>query len=829
MRLVVSVRAVMLSMLTASAIAPSPLAAQDRGEESGDYAKREANFIHARADASGAIPASYWSQAWASWTALPASANLFSGGDVWRSLGPNGLFRSQSYSDNGSVEAGRVTSISVHPTNGQIMYVGSASGGVWRTTTGGALWTPLTDDQCSPAIGSVVIDPKDPTIIYAGTGEINVLQSAGCGVLKSTTGGSSWTSQILSSSNPSYTGKVLIDSATAGTVGNTVMLAADWSGIYVSTNSGGTWQQKIYGKAYSIVAVPGRPGAYLASVYSYGTRTPNTAVWQTTNSGATWSQLVTPLSTSAAARIELATSAAAPNVVFALAGDLNTKQFAGLFRVDSAASSQPRWTTLSARGLLDNPSSDSDGFGQQANYDLVVAVDPRSASRLWVAGVGAFASTDGGLSFANTARSVHADWHAIVFDPSDPDHMIAGTDGGVYVSYDGGRSWSAQNNGLAIAQFTSGISVSPNGMQIFGGLQDNNVARFSGSSIWDNITNLGDGGYTLVNYLNTSIVYVVHPFRNIIGVVSAGVARSAALPLLQSENDRANQPRPLALDPIDPRIQYFGTYRVLKTVNEWQSSMAVSGDLTGGSGYITTIAVAPSDRNVIYVGTSDGRVTVSRNAGATWGGAVTLNGNRFITRIAVDPANPGHVLASSATAGATKLTESKDFGANFNALIQASSPFGQAAAHAVMFVPVSNIIMVGVEYGVLQSSDGGTTWTKVGSGLPAAPVYDLVYVPATNSVIASTYGRGMFSYSLGAVPVLRGDVDVDTKVTAADAALVQQALVGIDIKPFSAYPAGDANCDGKLDGSDVLTILRASVGLTTTGSCANTTQIRAGG
>lgn len=770
-----------------------------------------------RANASGIIPAEAQTAGYRAFKQL-AAGRAFGADAAWRPIGPMGLFANQESFNGafgGQIKAGRVTAIAVHPTEGRTLFVGSASGGVWKSINGGYSWLPLTDTHCSLAIGAVSVDPVNPNLIYAGTGELNTLLTPGCGVLRSTDGGTTWSSPI---SNPvgAYHGGLVIDRATAGSVSSTTLIAATASGLYTSSNSGANWTRRITGVAWSVVAHPAKQGTFFAAVTSF-TRLPATQLWKSIDGGTTWTPLPSPLANqSQLGRVELAVSAAAPDYVVALIGDLLTRRFVGLFRWNDATS---QWSGFPAVGLVTNPAAYPLTFGEQSEYNLVVAIDPRNANRLWVAGVGAFASEDGGQTFKSTARNVHVDWHSIVFDPSDADHMIAGTDGGVYSSFDGGRSWQAQNNGLAIAQFYQGISVHPSGLFVYGGLQDNQAVYFTGSLVWNNLSFFGDGGSTAVNPNDPSTVYVTHAFLNAISRVSRFKEEVRITGI--DPNDRNGNPRPIVIDPVTPTTLYFGTQRLYRTTNEGSFWQPISGDLTKGSGFITTIAIAPSNPQVIYIGTSDGVVAITQNGGLSYN-QLAFAVARHFTEIAIDPVDPLHAIAVASTLGAPHATETRNGGGSFLTTVGSTLP--DIPVHSAMFVPGTNTFLVGTDFGVLQTTLGSATWAQGPPGLPSTIVYDLQYAPATSTIFASTHGRGIFAYRTGTSPVvLRGDVDGDGRLSAQDALLIQQALVGMELPSGrNAFPNGDANCDGRLQGIDVLLVMRASVGLTNTGACVGT-------
>jgi hypothetical protein len=347
----------------------------------------------------------------------------------------------------------------------------------------------------------MALDPKDPTIVYAATGEGNGGLN-GCGVLRSGDGGNTWTNGSHRVAFDRGTGgpflSLIVDPATAGSASSSILLGATLfsnAGIVRSVNSGASWTGVMNtGPASSIVAHPTKPGTFYAG-NRVTTPASSRGVYRSNDVGLTWSPLpAPPVDANSVGRVEVAMSKAAPGIVWALIGDRNTGGFLGLFKYDEATST---WTQLAADGV-------TSAFGGQQTYDLVLAVDPANPQRIYIAGVGAFRSLDGGATFKRMAVDVHVDWHVIVFDPNDPTILWAGTDGGVYLSTDGGDSWSSRSAGLAITQFYPGISVHPQGTRISGGSQDNGTHVFTGTPFWDAFIG-GDGGYTAINYANPNI------------------------------------------------------------------------------------------------------------------------------------------------------------------------------------------------------------------------------------------------------------------------------------------------------------------------------------
>ncbi|MBL8961960.1 MAG: hypothetical protein JNJ98_19010 [Gemmatimonadetes bacterium] len=803
-----------LSLVLLPVFAPG---AQEKND--GDFRRAYAKaFVEHRAGPSGVIPPTAMFEQYRQFIGMPHAA--FTGADLaWRSVGPAGLLMPQDVFDRvyaGELKSGRVNTVSFHPTDSRTLLLGS-QGGIWRTTDAGHTWAPTTDNSCTISMGAVAFDPVNPNLAYALTGDARGEVQTGCGVLRSSDGGRSWT---VPESNPlvgSNGYELAVDRATAGSSSGTRLLAATDRGLFLSVNSGGTWNTVLPGRVTAVVQHPTNPTTYYAARQQQSAF-PITGVYRSTDGGQNWSLLPSSFSnTGAPYRITLAVSRAAPTRLWAYVGHLAQRSFTGIFRWEEATQ---QWAQLPGVGINTRAEDYPFTIGEQQEYDQALGVDPRDANRIWIGGVGAFFSSDGGQTFQSTARNIHVDWHHISFNPRDPDHMVAGTDGGFYTSYDGGRSWRAFNRGLAISQIYPGMSVHPSGQWLFAGLQDNSAIYFTGSPVWNNLSSLGDGGYTAINPATAQTIFVTHSFANFV-MRRRGSAKEELAMNGIAGNDRAGQPRPIVMSPSTPTTLYFGTQRLYRTLNEGDSWTDLTGDATRGSGIITTIAVSPSHPQVIYAGTSDGVIIVSLDAGVSWRQFVFAVGRRF-SKIIVDPLDPLHAIATATTFGAPKLTETRDGGQTFNAAL--SSGLTDIPVHTALFVPGTTTVMIGTDFGVLQSATGGGNWTQGPPGLPIGIVYELTWAQRTGTVFAATHGRGAWAFRPGTTtPVRRGDVDSDGRLTAQDALVIQQAIIGVH--PSSSenlFPNGDANCDGQLTSVDAMLVLRASVGLSTTGTCAGT-------
>lgn len=674
--------------------------------------------------------------------------------------------------------SGRTKAIAFHPTNPNIMYVGTATGGIWKSTDGGNTYTPLTDNLSSFSIFSLTLDPTNPNIIYAGTGEISGYY--GTGLLKSTNGGQSWTtlgqnefagmvisSIIVHPSNPN-----LLYVATAhplAYLGKNTALA----GVFRSTNGGQSWEallqcnQACYGFT-DLVMEDTNPQVLYAAFASGG-------IYKTTNGGNSWAP-VPNFPDRGYVRIELGIGKGAGSGII----------YAGLAaRVNVGGQIKPWGIILKSTDhgqtwvqLQNAPNYCS----SQCVYDNTIAVDPRNANVVYIGG--SFVSqgnrwagmvhksTDGGQTWQDMTpgtalnRVVHPDMHAIALDPTNPDIVWIGNDGGLFRSTNGGQTWEQRNGNLATLQFVN-IGVHPTNQNIaFGGLQDNAKAKYDGTK-WVGL-DTGDGGYSEIDPFNPNIWYstrfnlqgvVVQFQRNMQGgTASLGDWQQLAQGI--DINDRMEFYVPFTLDRSSPGVIYLGTHRLYRTVNRGDSWTAISGDLTKGQqtgGTITTIGVAPNDPQTIYVGTNDGNVQVTRNRGGSWINVTkaplpnrqvsdfaispTAAGTAYVVFNGYDthtPGSPGHVFKTT-NAGQS----------------------WQNISNNLPDIPVLTIVIdpqnpthlyIGTDIGVFRSTNDGGSWAFYNAGLAQIPVYDLELQQPTRLLWAGTYGRGVFRLNLGGSP-----------------------------------------------------------------------------
>ncbi len=738
-------------------------------------------------------------------------------GQRWQSLGPTGFVSMNTpYSSTPMVDGGRFTSIAINPKDSRNIIAGSGSAGVWRTTNGGVTWQATSDFECSLSIGAVTIDPADPRILYAGTGEIfdPAGFTDGCGILRSANGGDTWvrtgTNLLgLSGRLGSLVYQIAIDRATAGSTSGTTLLAATSEGVLRTTNSGNAWARVLPGFATAIVQHPTQSGTFYAALGNTRGDAEN-GLYRTTNGGDTWTRVSQSLgSPSALGRMALAVSAARPGSVWALVGNPTNRKFLSLSRYDEGTQTL---TTLPAQGI--QFTNDLGDFGDQSEYNLLIGVDPDDANRVIIGGVRLFRSRDGGLTFQQIASDVHSDWHDLAFDPNDPRRIVTGCDGGIFTSTNGGDSWRSLNSGISAVQFYPGIAVHPtNPGIVVGGTQDNGSMMSNGALLWAGIS-FGDGGWALIDYTNPNLMLTSSQNGNL---QRHDLSTRSFQPLRNTLNFQPPFITPFIIDPLNPRTIYAGTSAV-EVSRDFGSTFTQLSPAVQGQ--VTALAVNRASPQRMLAGTNDGFLIVSADGGATWNGGSPVQ--RAVSDIAYDPNDNLRFAVTWSGFGAAKVGLSTTGGFSYTNI---TGDLPDIPVNAFSFTPQSTRFFAATDIGVFETTNSGVSWT-ITEGMPAVPVTDLVYHAPSNRLIAGSYGRGIWSLPLATEPpVLRGDVNRDGVVNAADALLIQQGLAQVRLPAgLTVMPYGDANCNGALDAADALIVLRFAVALGTGGTCVNTAQ-----
>ncbi len=675
---------------------------------------------------------------------------------AWQSVGPSNV-------------GGRITSLALHPTNPNIIYAGSAAGGGWKSTDNGVTWNSFFNESYS--IGSITLDPNNPEIIYVGTGEGNpggVAIYPGNGIWRSTNGGQTWTNLGLTTTG--QLGKIAIHPSNS----NRIFVAAlglyrsktQERGVYRSTNGGAAWQRVLFNNdttgACDLLIDPSDPNRIVAALWTrYRPLTysiiagENSGLWLSTNGGDSWLQITNgfPAGDAAIGRTSLAYAPSQTNIYYALLSNGT-----GVRSIYKSTDSGTSWTAFTA----------TFGGESQVWYNNVLAVHPTDPAMVYAGMTSMYRTTNGGTNWATTAGTVHVDHHAVVFDAANPTRIVIGSDGGVFVSSNTGTSWVKSLN-LPISQFYAGTVDFTNPQRVWGGLQDNNVARtLTGlSNDWGQVIG-GDGMYVLVDPTNSNRVYGEIQWAGFPYGTGPSYSTNGGTNFISSStgltlSDRINWTPPLAMDPANPLTIYLGSYRVYKTTNGMQSWIPISGDLTRGNGgrigTISTIDVATTNSNVIYVGTDDGKVQVTTNGGTTWNDVTDTIPTRWVTRVAVDPdsANICYVTLSGYLQYAYQahIYKTTNYGTSWMAIggnlpdIPLNDVIVDAAARPRLYVAS--------DAGVLYSTNYGTTWQVLGSGLPTVPAHDLTLHSPTRKLVAFTHGRSAWSLDVTTITGVGAD------------------------------------------------------------------------
>jgi uncharacterized repeat protein (TIGR01451 family) len=672
---------------------------------------------------------------------------------------------------NVPVVAGRVTALAVDSTNSNVVYAGAADGGVWKTTDAGVHWAPLMDSQPSLAVGSIAIDPSNHSTIYVGTGEENFSGDTyfGAGILKSVNGGTSWT-QIKGPfvgpfSSQDYFGGGARIGAIAVEPGNSSvilvaveMFSSNPTGIYRTADGGTTWTSVLPGAHGTAVVFDPTKGNIAYAALGTPSGSAKNGVYKSVDGGKTWTKIngtgSNVLPTVTVGRIALSLAPSSPGTLYAGIQDTLTSNLLGFFKtIDGGAN----WVKRTGTPDYCSPACD---------YAQVIAVQPNNSNVVFVGGAYGggtaivYRSTDSGLHWTNVTQGadgfyLHADLHALAFS-SDSSRLYLGSDGGVWSANTPTATpvpWMQLNNMLAITQFYFSPSINPKDItNSFGGTQDNGSQKYSGVRTWHEVV-CGDGGWTAMDPVTPSNVYSVCQGEALIrkstgaGVFGSWSDAVSGINL----SDRKEFFPPLAIDPLHPVNLYLGTYRVYQTVNNAGHWTAISSDLTGGSGTLTTVAVAPTNSNTVYVGTSNSLVYVTTNAlsgvGAIWNKRSTGLPPRFITQVVGDPhlSTTAYVVFSGFSGFVDSLGHvfrTTDSGTTWKNI---SSNLPNIPVNGIAIDPMlANTYYVATDVGVFQTRNGGASWSTLGTGLPRVTVLGLTLHNPSRTLRASTHGRSMW-------------------------------------------------------------------------------------
>ena len=704
----------------------------------------------------------------------------------WRNIGPANM-------------AGRVADIEAVEANPAIVFVGAASGGVWKSVNAGTTWKPVFTDKPTSSIGDIAIFQKDPAIVWVGTGEECVRNSVswGDGVYKSTDGGETFVSVGLNQTH--HISKVL----THPTDPNIAYVAAQghlWGynrerGLYKTTDGGKTWRKLTNGLpdddrtgAGDVVMDPVNPNILYASTwarirkpYTFESGGPNGGLFKSTNGGESWTKLAGGLPTGPLGKIGLTIHRKNPRILSAIVEAppaAEGQNGRGIYRSEDAGAT---WTFMNA--TADRPF-----------YYNHIQLDPNQPQRLYVMEVPARVSEDGGKTFPRNLPGIEGDFHTMWIDPNNSDRFYIGNDKGASVTYDGGRNFIMFDN-MDIGQFYAITADNRDPYWIYGGLQDSgNWGGPSNSRDYNGILgdhwfkfHSGDGFHTTVDPDDWRTVYTETQNGNVRRLDATfrqqgkGVTPQTATIMNYAEVQaregaapqfRSNWSTPLILSPHDSKVLYLGRNYLLRSTDRGESWEIISPDLStkdaelisgprpamgergGAETHATLISVveSPVVAGLIWAGTDDGNVQVTRDAGKSWTNVRPNIPNTLVPQGTwVSRVEPSHFEPGTAYVSfdghrrqdmKPYILKTADYGKSWTA-IASNLPAKYPVYVVKEDLKNPSLLFAGTEFSAYVSIDGGANWRRL-NGLPTVPVHDLVIHPRDNDLIAATHGRSIW-------------------------------------------------------------------------------------
>ena len=729
--------------------------------------------------------------------------------------------------------SGRVSALAAYEEDGKtILYVGAASGGVWKSRDGGTSFEPIFDKQSAQSIGAITVDPNDKNTIWVGTGETWVRNSVsvGDGIYKSTDGGQSWKNMGLK--NSERINKIVVNPKNSQIVYACVP-GKLWSdsnerGLYQSTDGGESWAQIIKGTNAStgcsaLTLDPTNADVMIAGMWDFrrqgwtfrsGGAGPaeksGSAMLKSSDGGKTWAAMTAENTAGLPAgpwgRIEVEIAPSDKNIVYAFVEGVSS----ALYRSGDAGKTFER-------------RDDSQMMVWRPFYFANLIVDPKNANRLFKNNLNLIASEDGGKSFSGAGGNCHGDWHDVWINPNNTQHTVAGNDGGLCVSYDGGSRWHMMMN-LPISQFYHVSVDNQDPYKVYGGLQDNSSwsaeSSYPGGVSNDRWQNMfgGDGFWVVTERDNPNVIYAEYQGGNI-GRIDAVTksTRDIQPKALAGEKLRFNWNTPLHISPNDGKTLYIGAQVLFRSRDRGDSWQRISGDLTTNdktkqqqeeSGGITvdnssaemhttiyTIAEQKGDANTVWVGTDDGNVQITRDGGKSWtnvvGNIKGLAKASWVSAINLGQ-NPGeaYITFDRHTFGDLEpyAYVTRDFGKSFSRIASGAQGI-RGYAHMLKQDPEKpNLLYLGTEFGLWISIDSGKRWAEFkANDFPSVAVRDMDFQTREHDLVLATHGRGIWIIDdLTPLRALNNDL-LAKDFTVLPARPVQQRMGGV-----GGWSPGDA-------------------------------------
>ncbi len=693
-----------------------------------------------------------------------------------RNIGPAGM-------------SGRITAIDVVTDNPDVIYVGSASGGVWKSTSGGIDWEPIFNDQSTASIGAVAIQQSNPSVVWVGTGEGNPRNSlnGGDGIYRSLDGGKNWKKMGLEKTRHIH--RIIIHPDDPNTI-YVGAIGSPWGeheerGVYKTTDGGKTWNRILFNNIRTGVAElimdPSNPNKLIAAMWEHK-RDPwffksggsGSGLYVTFDGGESWEKRTDEdgLPKGELGRIGLAIAPSRPNVIYAL---IESKKNA-LYRSDDGGFN---WEKI----------NDKSDIGNRPFYYSEIYVDPVNENRVYSIFTYVNVSVDGGKSFTQlmpaygVSNGVHPDHHAWYIHPDNPNFMLDGNDGGLNITKDRGETWRFVEN-LPVGQFYHIAVDNETPYNVYGGMQDNGswagpayVWKAQGirNNYWQEIS-FGDG-FDVLPDPRDSRYGISTSQQGFASIYDRKTGYNESVRPTYPDGDvelRFNWNVGMSRDPQNPATVYFGSQFVHKSSDNGQNWEIISPDLTtndpekqkqgesggltmdatGAENYCTIIVIEPSPLNsdVLWVGTDDGNVQISRNGGDSWTNVGSnlpgLPAGTWITQIRASNKNEGEALLVANDYRRFNYTpyayRTRNYGQTWERIVDGNDAISYTLS--IVEDPVeSRLLFLGTDDGLYVSVDAGVTWTKWDSeGFPTTNAYDLIIHPEEHDLVIGTFGRAIW-------------------------------------------------------------------------------------
>jgi photosystem II stability/assembly factor-like uncharacterized protein len=694
----------------------------------------------------------------------------------WQSIGPQPIQSKKDTDRNWGNVSGRVDALAIHPTNPSVLLLGSATGGIWKSTDAGSTWRPVSDNAPSLATTSIAFAPSNPSIVFATTGELDKSHAEGtpstsfgtylgAGLLKSLDGGETWFRVDADLPSNALFSRVIVDPRTPQTVVVGINYYLNVSGdstfiggIYRSTNGGVNFTRVFSHLVIDLAQDPNDPSRlYLTASDTDCSACPPGGVYVSSNSGLAWTEVLG----SADEYLDnsrLGVSRTNPTAVYvSLVNDGNAHGTeTGIFVSSDAGNN---WQKRSVDPTMCAAASN------QCGYDHWIVPHPTNPNVVYFGSIDIYKSVDGAQTWQRVttqyqdgrAEPVHPDQHACLIVPSSPNTIYFGNDGGVYKTTDGGQSFQNLNSTLSLSQF-NGIALHPSNPSFaIGGTQDNGNPKFTGSPVWTDMTS-GDGCFYRIRWDNPSEILSAHYYAYLQYSSDGGASFTSVTPcgtLMDCDNETYLDPMgfypPATTAPSAPGTVLLGTNRIWANNTFGRDPAAwvprSSGKITNS--HFTAIAAAGNGSGAVWGGTITGSVFFSSDGGATF--ASRFNGlpSAIVTSIVPYTADgrSAYITFGGFLGASSHIFYTTNAGQTWTNL---SSNLPDIPVLSLAINPADeNDLFVGTDIGVFRNPSGSSDWFTFNQGMPIVPIYGLTFSQANGNLYAATYGRGIFRIGLG--------------------------------------------------------------------------------